>query len=142
MNSLTKVQDPFLNFNDMEHFFQNWNDNFHRNGVRHIPAINVSKTKDGYELECAAPGLEKKDFKIDLDGSLITISATKKNESKEENKHYSKREYNYSSFSRSFNLLETIDKDKISAKYENGILKLSLPKKADAAKLEHKIIIE
>lgn len=78
MNSLTKVQDPFLNFNDMEHFFQNWNDNFHRNGVRHIPAINVSKTKDGYELECAAPGLEKKDFKIDLDGSLITISATKK----------------------------------------------------------------
>lgn len=142
MNSVAKTQDPFLSLNNIDHFFRDWNDIFHKDWVRHIPAVNVIKTKDSYELECAVPGLDKKDFKIDIEGDILMISASKKSETKEEEKHYSKREYNYSSFSRSFNLPEAIDKDKIVAKYENGILKLSLPRKAGEQKAEVKINVQ
>ncbi|MCG6169888.1 Hsp20/alpha crystallin family protein [Leptospira sanjuanensis] len=142
MNSLAKTHDHFLSLNNLDHFFHNWNEFLQKDWVRHIPAVNVVKTKEGYELECAAPGLDKKDFKIDLEGDLLTISATKKTESKEEDKHYSKREYNYSSFSRSFNLPDTADREKITAKYENGILKLAIPQRADGKKVEQKINVQ
>lgn len=129
MNSITKPTDHFLNLSNLDHFFQSWNELLNKSPLQHIPAVNVVKTKEGYEMDFAAPGLEKGDFKIDLEGDQLTVSAEKKSESKQEDKLYSKREYNYSSFSRTFTLPENAIKDKISAKYDNGVLKLLIPKK-------------
>jgi HSP20 family protein len=97
-----------------------------------VPDVNISETDGRYHLEMAAPGLKKEDFNISVDGELITISSEKETETKREDKDYSRREYNYSSFSRSFTLPELVDQEKISAQYQDGILKLELPKKSSA----------
>lgn len=137
MNQITKHPQRSQSLTGFDHFFRNWpdwNDLFHNEWIAHVPAVNVKRNQNGYELDFAAPGLEKKDFNIDIDGELLTISAEKESETKEDDKQYSKREYNYSSFSRSFTLPETVDRSKITAKYENGVLKLTLPKKEGAPK--------
>jgi HSP20 family protein len=137
MNSVTKHFNRSQSLTGLDHFFRNWpgwNDLFHNDWVSQVPAVNVKRNPNGYELDFAAPGLDKKDFNIDIDGEMLTISAEKESENKEEDKQYSKREYNYSSFSRSFTLPDTVDRSKISAKYENGVLKLNLPKKEGAPK--------
>ncbi len=108
------------------------------------PAVNITESKSGYNLELAAPGLQKKDFKIDVNGNLLTISAEKE-EKKEEKKDekeekYTRKEYNYSSFSRSFTLPEVVLQDKIEATYDGGILKLTLPKNEKAAEKNSKTI--
>jgi len=81
----------------------------------------------------SAPGLEKKDFKIELNNSVLTISSEKKveNETKDD-QQFTRREFSYQSFSRSFNLPETVESEKIAAKYENGILSINIPKKEEA----------
>jgi len=106
----------------------------------HTPAVNVRETDDNYEIKMAAPGLEKSDFKIDINGSLISISAEKDEKREEKEEGYSRKEYSYSSFSRSFTLPENIEKDKIDASYVNGELKLLLPKREDAKKVSHQKI--
>lgn len=99
-----------------------------------VPAVNVSEDKDSYKLSVAAPGMKKEDFKINLEGNVLTVSAEAENEKEEKNEKYSRQEYNYSSFSRSFNLPESISKEKIEAHYDEGVLKLKLPKNEDAKK--------
>lgn len=94
-----------------------------------VPSANITESDKDYKIEVAAPGLEKKDFKIELENKVLTISSEKEEEKKEENENYKRREFSYSSFSRSFQLPEDVLSDKIDAKYENGILKLSVPKK-------------
>ena len=106
----------------------------------HLPAVNVKETNDTYEITMAAPGLEKNDFKIDVNGSLLTISAEKDEKKEEKDESYSRREYSYKSFSRSFSLPEDIIKDKIDANYQNGELRLTLPKKDEAKKIPHQKI--
>lgn len=106
----------------------------------HLPAVNVKETNDTYEIIMAAPGLEKNDFKIDVNGSLLTISAEKDEKREEKDESYSRREYSYKSFSRSFSLPEDIHKDKIDANYQNGELRLTLPKKDEAKKIPHQKI--
>jgi HSP20 family protein len=94
-----------------------------------VPALNIKEEKDSFKVELAAPGLKKDDFNIDVDGNLVTISSEK--EEKKEDKEqegYSVTEYNYSSFSRSFTLPENADTDKMSARYADGILNLTVPK--------------
>jgi HSP20 family protein len=100
-----------------------------------VPSINIKEEKDKYEIEMAAPGLNKEDFNIDVDGNLLTISCEKETES-EDNKTngYARKEYNYSRFTRSFTLPDYADADKINAKYQNGILDLTIPKKPEAQK--------
>jgi HSP20 family protein len=99
-----------------------------------IPAVNIKETDKDFELQMAAPGMDKKDFKIELDHNRLTISLEKKNEKKEEGT-YSRREFNYQYFKRSFTLPENdIETDKISARYEDGILYLSVPKLKEEAK--------
>lgn len=106
----------------------------------HLPAVNVKETDDTYEIIMAAPGLEKNDFKIDVNGSLLTISAKKDEKKEEKDETYSRREYSYTSFSRSFSLPEDIFKDKIDANYMNGELRLTLPKKEEAKTMPHQKI--
>jgi len=92
-----------------------------------VPAVNIADHKDHYLVSLSAPGLKKEDFKIDVDGDVLTISSEKE-ESKEEKKtKYTRKEYNYSSFSRSFTLPEGAEAGKIVAKYEDGELKITVP---------------
>ncbi|HAL53453.1 MAG TPA: Hsp20/alpha crystallin family protein [Sphingobacterium sp.] len=125
----TDAVNPFVNT-----VFDNlFNDNFISDRlVSRVPAVNISETEKSFKIEMAAPGLDKSDFKINVDKNLITISAEKKEESVSEEKLYGKKEFNYSSFSRSFTLPETEDYSNIEAAYEGCILILTVGKKEDA----------
>lgn len=93
------------------------------------PKVNIHETKDAYHLEVLAAGRNKEDFKINADNGFLTISYETKEETKNEDYKTVRREFKLQSFKRSFNLDETIDVDNIEAKYENGVLKILLPKK-------------
>lgn len=97
-----------------------------------LPAVNVQEDADGYNLEVAAPGMNKKDFNISVDNGVLTVSVQRET-NKEANKNgYTRKEFNYHSFQRSFTLPETVDDGKINAKYSDGILYISIPKKPEA----------
>ena len=100
--------------------------------VSRVPAVNISETAEGYEIELAAPGLEKKDFNINVDKDVLTIAVEKKNEQVSEGKKYSKREYSYTSFTRSFTLPDSIDHSRIDAAYQDGVLKVAVGKREEA----------
>ena len=134
-----------IRFNNSPAFpeiFENlFNDNFFGSNQRwnNVPATNIIEHKNEYELELAVPGYEKKDFKIDLEQNMLTISSTKEENHEENTKDYSRKEFSSCSFSRSFTLPETIDKDNIQANYENGILHVTLPKVEEVKKLTKEI---
>jgi HSP20 family protein len=96
-----------------------------------VPAVNINETKEAYHLELNAPGRNKEDFAISLEKGLLTISYEKKAEA--ENKDYKtvRKEFSYSSFKRSFSVDDKINVAGIQAKYENGVLKVLLPKKEE-----------
>jgi len=94
-----------------------------------IPAMNVKETEDHFEIEMAAPGFNKKDFEISIENGLLKISAENSEEIKEEEKDYTRKEFNYNSFLRSFTLPENVNEEEmIDATYKRGILKLVLNK--------------
>jgi len=97
-----------------------------------VPAVNIAETENEFHIELAAPGLKKDDFKISLDKNVLSVSADKKVENIEEDKKFSKREYSYNSFTRSFTLPEVADYSKIEAEYTDGILKVNVAKKEEA----------
>ena len=101
---------------------------FNPKWVGSVPA-NIKENEKNYSIEIVAPGFEKTDFKVSLDQQLLTISAEKKDEMKEENEKNIRREYSYRSFKRSFTLDDKTDGTNIDAKYVNGVLILNLPKK-------------
>lgn len=130
--SLVKFSNQFPSLFDrfFEPDFINWsNRNFSTTNTT-LPSVNIKEGEESFEVEMAAPGFEKKDFKIELNHDLLTITSEKQmeNESKE-NEQFTRREFSYQSFSRSFTLPNTADGEKIGAKYENGILKVRIPKK-------------
>jgi HSP20 family protein len=100
--------------------------------VNKVPAVNIAETDKDFHIELAVPGLKKEDFKISLDKNVLSVSAEKKTENVDEGKKYSKREYSYNSFVRSFTLPETADQAKIDAEYTDGVLKLNVAKKEEA----------
>lgn len=100
------------------------------NGIN-FPAVNISETKDIYELQFNVPGRNKEDFKITVDKNILTVSFDKKEENADENKKQIKKEFSLHPFKRSFTLDEKIISENIAAKYENGLLVLSLPKKEE-----------
>ncbi|HSD08306.1 Hsp20/alpha crystallin family protein [Flavobacterium sp.] len=111
----------------------NWENNNFSTTSTTLPSVNIKETSDNYEVEVAAPGLDKNDFKVSLDGSLLTISSEKENQQVSEEENFTRREFSYQSFQRSFELPKNVvDEDKISARYENGLLYLSIPKKEEA----------
>ena len=121
--------------NALADVFQNFFDNdyvdlFNRKGMD--PLANILEHPDSFELDIAAPGLKKDDFKIHLENNILTISSEVRDEKEEETKNYTRKEFHYSSFSRSFTLPRIVDLEKIKADYESGILKVMLPKKEDA----------
>jgi HSP20 family protein len=124
-------------------FFKPWNGWFGSNDwpkAMNMPSVNISEEKDHYMVSLAVPGLKKDDFKIDIDGNMLTISSEKEQNKEDKDKKYTRKEYSFSSFSRSFSLPEEINKEKITAKYEEGVLKISLPRNENVKKLSAKHI--
>lgn len=97
---------------------------------RDLPAVNVKDSEKGYEIEVAAPGYKKDELKVDLDGNVMTISSERKDEHQEEKEGYTRREWHYSSFKRSFQLPDHADLDALKAAYADGVLRITVPRKA------------
>ncbi len=98
----------------------------------HVPSVNISETDTNFELALAAPGKTRKDFNVELDDHVLTISSESKHEDESKTDQYTRREFRYDNFQRSFRLPETVDTAGIEAKYDNGILTISLPKHEEA----------
>lgn len=142
-NALTKSQENIPSvFND---FFKPWNEWFEKGSLLTrpltVPPVNITENKDNYEVSLGVPGLKKDDFKIDVDGNMLTISSEKEESREEKEKSFTRKEYSYSSFSRSFTLPDEVNKERIEAKYEDGVLKLTLPRKEEAKKITAKKIV-
>jgi HSP20 family protein len=107
-----------------------------------IPAVNILETSDGFKVEMAAPGMDKKDFQIELNNELLTISSKREwQEEVQEGQNYTRREFSYQSFQRSFHLPKSVvDESKIKAVYENGVLRVLIPKKEEAKTLPPRTI--
>jgi len=114
-------------------FFKPWNEWFDGGGLlgrtMKVPAVNITEQKNEYLVSLAAPGLKKEDFKIGVEGNMLTISSKKEETKEEKDKKFTRKEYSYSSFSRSFTLPEEVNQEKIEANYQDGVLKISLPRK-------------
>lgn len=126
-------------------FFKPWNEWFDTknslwNRMLTVPAVNITETKDEYKLSIAAPGMKKDDFDISVDGNMLTISSEKEEKKEEKEENYTRKEFNYSSFNRSFSLPEEVSKDEIQAAYHDGLLLLTLPKREDVRKKTSKHI--
>lgn len=129
LNQLPVLFDDFINRDTF-----NWGLSNFSNTNTSIPAVNIRETADNYSVEVAAPGMLKKDFKVELEGNLLTISS-ERNEEKEEtgDERFVRREFSYQAFQRSFTLhKEVVDVENIQATYEDGVLRLLIPKKEEA----------
>ncbi|AKD58157.1 Hsp20/alpha crystallin family protein [Spirosoma radiotolerans] len=136
MNPLTRTNNHFPSL--IENFFgRDMNDLFNTNGsgVTNVPAVNVVEHHDGFRIEVAAPGLKKEDFKLNLNHNNLTISGYRENQKEEQEKsaeRYTRREFSYSSFQRTFTLPTSIDAEHIQATYTDGLLKIEVPKREEA----------
>lgn len=119
-----------------DEFFKPWNEWFDDSGMinrmNKMPSVNITENHNHYNVSLAVPGLKKEDFNIDVNGNMLTISSEKEEKKEEKDEKYTRKEYSYSSFSRSFTLPEDVKQDAIDAKYEDGILNLRLPRREDA----------
>lgn len=130
--------------------FQNWLEDFIGtvdNGISNrfrttVPAVNIAETENSYEISFAAPGLQKNDFSIHLENDVLTVKSEKENNQNDSNTNYTRKEFSFSSFQRSFTLPEAADGENIKAEYQNGILNIEIPKKEEAkAKPAREIVI-
>ncbi|MEZ5104128.1 MAG: Hsp20/alpha crystallin family protein [Draconibacterium sp.] len=126
-NYFPSIFDRFFNSDLMD-----WNlSNFSSTNTS-LPAVNVKETDNEFIIDVAAPGMEKKDFKVNFQNNILTVSSEKKDEREEKNGKYSRKEFSYQSFQRSFTVAEnSIDSEKINAKYNDGILHITLPKREE-----------
>ena len=112
--------------------FLDWNNAGFSADNTTLPAVNILENADHIQIEVAAPGMKKEDFKVDLDNNRLTVSVEKEEEKNETNDRFARREFCYSSFRRQFNIpVETINGDQIQASYKDGILLLTLPKREE-----------
>lgn len=140
MTSLTK---PSL-IADMPSIFSDfWDDDMWSSrfgNQQKMPPANVKENDEDFTIELAVPGMTKKDFDISVDNNILKISSEKKIEKEEKKENYTRKEFSYSSFARSFSLPENVNADKIKAAYQDGILKLMLPKKEPIKKQSKRLI--
>jgi HSP20 family protein len=132
LNAFPTLFDDFLNRD-----LFNWGQTNYSNSGTTVPSVNIKETNDAFEVEMAAPGMKKNDFKVQLEGNMLSIASEKSNEtSGNEGDTYSRREFSYQSFQRSFTLPKyVVDVDKINATYQDGVLHLLIPKKEE---IKHK----
>lgn len=124
--------DNFLNRETDEIFGNSW--------VRKMPSVNIKETEESYKIEVAVPGLNKEDFRVNLENNMLTIEGSKESNHEEKNEKYTRKEFDYNAFKRSFTLPNSADTEKIDANYTNGILYLTIHKKEEAKKKPAKAI--
>lgn len=127
---------PYFGRSILSDFF---NDFFEENQLpaginRSVPPVNIMETDDAFKVELAVPGMKKEDFKIEVENGVLTIQASREESSEKEEKNYTRKEFSYSTFSRTFTMPDNISADQISASYEDGVLGLNLPKKEESRK--------
>ena len=110
-------------------------------GLMNQPPVNISESDHAYWIEFAAPGFEKQAFTIQVENQTLTVSAQRETKQKDENERYTRREFRFESFKRSFKLPDTVNQTEVSAVYENGVLKVMLPKTEKAQSIEKTIPI-
>ncbi|TMM53254.1 Hsp20/alpha crystallin family protein [Maribacter algarum] len=98
----------------------------------YLPAVNIKDNETEFELELSVPGRKKEDFNIEIDEDVLTVSSEVRTDEEKKTENFTRKEFTFSSFKRSFTLPETVDTEKIEANYENGILSFVLPKKEEA----------
>lgn len=128
--AIPSLLDDFFGRDWLDSTLMNW-----RSQGSSLPAVNVKETNDAYVIEVAAPGMKRDDFKVEIENNMLTISSHRQEsqEQKDENGNYTRREFNYQSFQRSFSLPENkVKGEEISAKYSDGILYINVPKTEDA----------
>lgn len=128
--TIPSLFDDFFNRDWLDSSLANWR----VNGAS-LPAVNVMETNEDFRIEVAAPGMKRSDFKVELDNNVLTISSERedKSEEKDSNGNYARREFSYQSFQRSFSLPENkVLRDKITARYMDGILHVTVPKSEEA----------
>jgi HSP20 family protein len=121
-------------FNDfLNRDWYDWNNQNYSLTNTTIPSVNIKETVNEFEVDMAAPGMNKEDFKIELNNNMLTISSERQMENEtSKGKNVTRREFSYQSFSRSFTLPAIVETDQITAKYENGLLRVNIPKKEEA----------
>ena len=144
-----------IKFNNRNRLFPSWNneslknflsnDDFFNNDFFEedslMPAMNVKEHEDDFEIEFAAPGFSKKDFEVTITDNILNVCGEKKEEVEEKEEDYTRKEFSYNSFKRSFSLPKSVNADQdIKATYKNGILKLNLLKKEEAKEPPKKVI--
>ena len=107
-----------------------------------IPAVNATENKNAFQLKVAAPGFKKEDFKLEVKNGYLTVSGESSEEKEDKDETFTRREYSYNTFSRSFSLPENVNGDDISAKYADGVLKVTLPKKVTEEKAVKQIAVK
>lgn len=132
------VRSIFNDLFDMDNFFSS--NIVNREIMPNVPAVNVKEDENEFQVQVAAPGFEKQDLNISLENEVLTISAEKKDEKDEESENFKRREFNYTSFARTFKLPTTVKEEEIKAEYKDGILTLNIPKKEESKKLLKKKI--
>lgn len=144
-NSFSGLVDQIFQDN-LGRFFDDsvWGFNGNRALSKNQVPVNVRETDKSYEMELVAPGLNKEDFKIGVNGDMLTVSFEQKQENQQENKDegWLRKEFRMQSFSRSFSLDDSVDMNKITATYKDGMLHLSLPKKEGAQRINRTIEIK
>ena len=134
--SLLRKNDLFPGLNFFDDFLGRdlWSPSNHSSTSTTIPSVNIRENNENFEVEMAAPGMNKNDFKIELDGNMLTISSERRSENEhKDGERYTRREFSYQSFERTFQLYkDVVDADRIQATYENGVLHLTIPKKEEA----------
>ena len=133
--SLMKFSNPLPTFFDR--FFENdlfdWSNRNYSLTNTTLPSVNIKENPDAFQVDVAAPGLSKNDFRLELNNNLLTISSEKKVENEtNEGEQFTKHEFSYQSFTRSFTMPDFADNENITATYENGILHVAIPKKEEA----------
>ncbi|TVR72750.1 MAG: Hsp20/alpha crystallin family protein [Marinilabiliales bacterium] len=124
--SMPSIVDDFFGKDMLSNFFDDY-----QTGIC-VPAVNIIEGKDDFRIEVAAPGLDKNDFKIDVKNNVLFISSEKRQEDEQKDEKIMRREFSYSSFSRSFSLPNTVDADKITANHKDGVLNITIPKREEA----------
>lgn len=141
--TLLKVNKPIArNFNWFDEVFNEFNPAFSKDWNLTVPPVNITETASAYQVTLSVPGRNKEDFKTVVDKGLLTISYEKKAETANEDVKSVRKEFSFQSFKRSFTLDDTIDTEKIEAKYENGLLTFVLPKKEQAQQVSKQISIQ
>jgi HSP20 family protein len=129
-SSIPSLLNDFLTDDWLNSSLMNW-----RSAGASLPAVNVLETNDNFMIEVAAPGMKRDDFKVELDNNVLTISSSQENNREEKGREgeYTRREFSYQAFQRSFSLPEAkVDGAKITAKYTDGILHVTVPKREEA----------